>query len=100
MEAFNLPNNTRGVVITDIASGGPASRAGLQPMQGTRSGNGAMILSSMDIITAVNGTPILGIESLISFLAQKTQPGDTISMTILRNGTQTLQLSATLSARP
>jgi S1-C subfamily serine protease len=58
------------------------------------------VLSSADIITAVNGTPITSMESLISYLGSQTKPGDTVTLTVVRNGSQQLDLPVTLTARP
>jgi S1-C subfamily serine protease len=53
-----------------MASNGPAARAGIQ--QG-------------DTITSVNGTSITDAQGLLQFLS-KEKPGDTISVTLDRNG--------------
>lgn len=100
IEALSLPNDTRGVVIGDVAPGGPAARAGLQnPGQPTEI-DGQEVPTQVDIITAINGEPLTGIGSLISYLAKNTSPGDTVTLTVLRNGTETLQLDARLTPRP
>jgi serine protease Do len=66
-----------------VATGSPADKAGLQ---------------EKDIITAVNGTKIDQLHSLISLIDQH-QPGDKISLTILRGG-KTVHLTATLGTVP
>ncbi|HTB49241.1 MAG TPA: trypsin-like peptidase domain-containing protein [Verrucomicrobiae bacterium] len=66
-----------------VISGSPAANAGLQ---------------ENDIITAVNGTNIDQTHSLTSLLDQH-QPGDKITLTILR-GTKTLNVSVTLGTAP
>jgi S1-C subfamily serine protease len=101
MDAFNLPNNTRGVVITTVVPGSPADRAGIEPMgQLIQNDSGDEIPQSVDIITAINGTPITGIDSLIGYLAQQTQPGDAVTLTVLRDGQETIELTTTLTPRP
>jgi S1-C subfamily serine protease len=66
-----------GALVQQIASNGPAAKAGVQ--QG-------------DIITAVDGTSISSAEDLLTVLAQK-KPGDTISLKVNRNGsTLTMQV--------
>jgi S1-C subfamily serine protease len=101
MDAFNLPNNTRGVVITTVVPGSPADRAGLQQMgELVANDSGEEIPQTVDIITAINGTPITGIDSLIGYLAQQTQPGDQVTLTVLRNGQETIELTAQLTPRP
>ena len=101
IEALGLPNNTQGVVVSGITPGGPAARAGLQPLEVRQAANSGIVTpTQVDIITAVDGRPLSGMDALISYLAQQTQPGDTVMLTVLRNGEQTLTLSATLTPRP
>ncbi|MBK8029072.1 MAG: trypsin-like peptidase domain-containing protein [Chloroflexi bacterium] len=102
IEALNLPNNARGVVVTSADPAGPAGQAGLQnpPRSATIDENGVIQPTNVDIITALDGTPITGMSSLVSYLAAYTQPGQTVQMTIVRNGSEELTLPVTLGARP
>jgi len=102
IEALNLPNNARGVVVTSADPAGPAGQAGLQnpPRNATIDENGVIQPTNVDIITAMDGTPITGMSSLVSYLAAYTQPGQTVQMTIVRNGSEELTLPVTLGARP
>ncbi len=101
IEALKLPNNARGVVVETVEASGPAGQAGLKAAANLQTvENGVQVPSSVDIITAVNNTPVTSMESLISFLGSETKPGDTVTMTIVRNGTQQLDLPVTLTARP
>jgi 2-alkenal reductase len=99
IESLNLPNNARGVVVNQVTAGGPAAKAGLKDAVISQSNSGNA-LSSADIITAVNGTPIISMESLISYLGSQTKPGDTVTLTVVRDGSQQLDLPVTLTARP
>jgi S1-C subfamily serine protease len=101
IEALNLDNNQRGVVVSDVQSGSPAEDAGLQSAvveRGTRA-NPEGNIQSADIITAVDGVQVNGMGELISYLANHTQPGQQITMTVLRDG-QSLDLVVTLTSRP
>jgi S1-C subfamily serine protease len=98
IEALDLPNNTRGVVIGDVAEGAPADRAGLEGA--VFSNDGYNDLQSADIITAIDGQELFGIADLISYLASDTQPGDTVRLTVLRDGTEEVSLEVTLVPRP
>ncbi|HLV33693.1 MAG TPA: trypsin-like peptidase domain-containing protein [Spirillospora sp.] len=101
IEALDLPNNTRGVVVRDVAPGGPGARAGLQSPGGeTVEVSGSEVPTEIDIITAINGEPLNGIGSLISYLARETEPGDTVTLSVLRNGTERLELTVRLTPRP
>jgi len=100
IEAMKLPNNARGVVVNEVTAGGPAAAAGLKSAGNPTTVDGVDVPTSADIITAVNGTPVTGMEALISYLGSQTKPGDTVTMTVVRNGTQQIDLPVTLSARP
>jgi S1-C subfamily serine protease len=96
IDALNLPNNLRGVVVTSVTPGGPAEAAGIRPP--TESGRGNR-LASADIITAIDGQPVTGMSSLVSYLAGNTVPGQTVNLTVYRDG-QHIDLPVTLSVRP
>jgi S1-C subfamily serine protease len=66
-----------------VIDGGPADKAGVQPG---------------DIITQVNGTNINQTTSLVSLL-DKHKVGDSVSLTIVRDG-KTITKSVTLEAAP
>ena len=100
IEALGLPNNARGVVVNEATAGGPAAQAGLRSASNPTAIDGIPVATSVDIITAVNGTPVTSMESLISYLGSETKPGDTVTLTVVRNGSQQLDLPVTLSARP
>ncbi|MDQ7025288.1 MAG: trypsin-like peptidase domain-containing protein [Anaerolineae bacterium] len=85
---FNLPNNIRGVVVDFVQRGAPADIAGLQSMTDT----------SVDVITAINGQPVSNFDVLIGYLYINTNPGDTITLTVYRNG-QVLELPVTVVSR-
>jgi S1-C subfamily serine protease len=70
-----------GVTVDQIVSGSAADRAGLQPG---------------DIITAINGNQVQDMSTLTEQLAA-FQPGDTVTLTITRNGQQH-QIDVTLQA--
>jgi 2-alkenal reductase len=100
IEALNLPNNARGVVVSGVEAGGPAARAGLRNAGGVRQVDGFEVFTRVDIITAINGTPITGMPALIAYLASETRPGDTVTMTVVRDGQQVIELPVTLAPRP
>lgn len=99
MSALNLPNNLRGVIVSDVSAQGPAGQAGLQAPSSTRVINGERVPTSADIITAIDGQPVTGMSSLVSYLASKTSPGQTINLTVWRDG-QEINIPVTLGERP
>jgi 2-alkenal reductase len=100
IEQFSLPNNMRGVVVNEVVTPGPAASAGLRNADLLTRRDGQQVPTQVDIITAINGQPLRGMNDLISYLAQNTQPGDTVTLNVLRNGRETLDVSVTLGERP
>ncbi|HTI39884.1 MAG TPA: DegQ family serine endoprotease [Vicinamibacterales bacterium] len=76
--AMNLPS-VQGAVVSDVDSGSPAAKAGLQ--QG-------------DVITQINGKPVADSNELRNIVAG-TRPGSTVSLQLLRHG-KTENVQATL----
>jgi S1-C subfamily serine protease len=72
MEVLDLPDNLRGVVVDMVLRGDAAERGGLR--------------ANSDVITAVDGVPVMGVSSLIGYLAAYTLPGDAVRLTIFRGG--------------
>jgi 2-alkenal reductase len=100
MEALNLPNNARGVLVGQVLTGSPADRGGLRSAGDLREIDGVRVYGSADLITAIDGVPLTGMPSLISYLAGETVPGQTVTLTVVRDGNQQVDLSVTLAARP
>jgi S1-C subfamily serine protease len=90
---------TYGWLIAEVTSGGPADEADLQG--GTRlvSIAGQSVTIGGDIIIAINGTRIKGIDDLSTFLEEHTLPDETIDVTIVRDD-QPIALTLKLDARP
>lgn len=99
IETLGLPNNTRGVVVQGVEPAGPAARAGLRDAGNVVVVDGFEVPQSVDIITAIDGQMITGFNQLIAYLASNTQPGQTVTLTVLREG-QSIQLPLTLGERP
>lgn len=98
-QAMNLPANLRGVMVVQVTRGGPAAKAGLQGATGAINTPFGQQALGGDIITAINGTPINSMTDLVGYLNDFTQPGDTITITIVR-GSQTGDVQVTLMERP
>lgn len=99
IEGLKIPNNTRGVVVSRVEQGGPAAQAGLRSAARPTEINGESVPTSADIITAIDGINITDMSGLVSYLAINTEPGQTINLTVLRDGQQ-INIPVTLSARP
>jgi 2-alkenal reductase len=98
VEAMGLPVD-RGVYIAAVESGGPSDQAGLRGSSGTETINGRQIEVGGDVIIAIDGQPINTFEDMLVYLALNTEPGQEITITIVRDG-QTMDVPVTLEERP
>lgn len=95
---YDVPT-TRGVLIQEVPPDGPAARAGLRGGQREVQVRGARILLGGDIITAIDGHPVASFDELVSYLVNHTEVGQTVTLTILRDGRE-MQVLVTLGERP
>ena len=75
-----------GVALVQVAPGGPAARAGLQAYARKRDGN----IVPGDVITAINDEPVANLDDMLTVL-EKHQPGDSLSLSLWRNGAKRKQ---------
>jgi S1-C subfamily serine protease len=92
-------NVTYGWLIAQVTSGGPAAEANLQGGTQQATIAGQTLTIGGDIIIALNGTRITGIDNLSTFMEEHTLPDQTIDVTIIRNG-QTMTLPLMIGTRP
>ncbi len=90
-ELYGL-SQTTGAYLLSLAPGGPASESGLVGAD-PNTGRGG------DLIIAIDGQPIRNFEALNQYLVFNTQAGQTINITVLRNGEQ-INVPLILGARP
>jgi serine protease Do len=98
-KAMNLNSDQRGALVEDVTSGGPADKAGLKASADQVSINGTNVNVGGDVITAIDGQPVNGMDDLIAYLTNSTEVGQKITLTVLRDGSQTT-VDITLEARP
>ena len=90
---------TYGWLIAQVTSGGPADKAGLQGgTEQVRIGEEIVVIGG-DIIIAINGTRITGIDDLSAYLEEYTLPGQTVDLTVVRDN-ETITVSLELGSRP
>jgi len=88
-----------GVLVIEVVPGSPADQAGIRGGdQIVRLGN-ALIPLGGDIITAINGGPVADFQGLTVYLETQTQVGDTVEVTIIRDGEEQ-NVQVTLAERP
>lgn len=90
-----LARNFKGIFVNSIVSDGPADKAGVQgsTIDKYSKTNGG------DIITAIDGHPVVRIEDLISYIEEHKFVDNNVILTVYRDG-QSLDLKATLQGRP
>ena len=90
-----LERNFQGVIVDTIVKDSPADKAGINGsitnQYGERLGG--------DIITAVDGNPVIRMEDLISHLETEKSIGQNMTLTIYRDG-NTLEKQITVGQRP
>jgi 2-alkenal reductase len=94
---MNLSGDQQGVLIEQVQQGSPADQAGLRGSFKPVTVDGQEMLVGGDVITAVDGQAITAMNDLSAALAQ-TQPGQTVTLTILRDG-QEQQVQVTLGGQ-
>ncbi len=94
-QALGLPQVT-GAYVTEVTPGSPAAAAGIRASGLSDVGE---LAPGGDLIIAVDGQPIGNADDLISYLVFHTEVGQTITLTVIRDGTQ-LDVPLTLGQRP
>lgn len=89
------PDNLNGVLVTQIDKDSPAHKAGINASIINQFGN----ITGGDIITAVDGNPIIEADEFSTYVREHKQVDDNITLTVYRNG-DFLRLNATLEASP
>jgi S1-C subfamily serine protease len=91
----------KGVYVTVVSSGSPADDAGVIGAfaSADEAGASADLVPGGDVIVAVDGEEVAGIEDLAGYLAENKQPGDSVELTVLRDG-ETITLTAELAEWP
>jgi serine protease Do len=93
----DLPE-ARGVYVANVVDGGPADGV-LRGADGETTVEGATVPTGGDTIVALDDTPVAESADLAQYLALETRPGDTIAITVVRDGAEET-IDVTLGARP
>jgi len=75
-----------GVLLAQVDRGSPAELAGLRGGNRRVSIGNTIVTTGGDLILAVDGHKVRQLEDITSYLDQERQVGDTVRLTILRNG--------------
>jgi S1-C subfamily serine protease len=96
IEALGLPTYT-GAYVVAVVPGGPADDAGVKA--GDTPTRFESLNAGGDLITAFDGNPVSTFDELLSYLLTNKSPGDTVILTVLRDG-QPVDITVTLGERP
>ena len=99
-ELMDLPEGAKGALVISVAQDSPADKAGLRGSDKTLSVAGQSFPFGGDVITAIDGQPVEGIEDVIIYLVEKTRPGDEVTLDVIRANGDTAQITVTLGSRP
>jgi S1-C subfamily serine protease len=98
-EAMGLSRNTRGTLVVFVNGTGPAAEAGILGSTDTVVINGVPFDIGGDIIIGVEGLTLDSFYELQVYLTRNTKPGETVTLTIIRNG-EIRDVELTLGSRP
>lgn len=98
VKALNLPVR-QGALVLEVAAGSPADKAGLRGSERVIRVQGEELATGGDVIIGIDGTPVRGMDQLISYLVRKTQPGQQVTLTLIRDGKE-MKVPVTLGKRP
>jgi S1-C subfamily serine protease len=91
-----------GVYLTLVSPGSPAEDAGLIGAfanEDAAAASGDAVPPGGDVITAADGEEMNGIEDLAGYLSDNKAPGDTVELTVVRDGEE-ITVTATLGEWP
>jgi len=92
--------STSGAYVTNVFSGGPADKAGIQAGTTPLDLAGYTGLNKGgDLIIAIDGQPVVTFYDMIRYLALYKSPGDTVTLTVMR-GDQKVDVPVVLGKRP
>jgi S1-C subfamily serine protease len=98
-EEIDLPRDQRGVLVVDVTPDSPAEAAGLIGSDRLVSIDDQEIRLGGDVIIQIGSQPTRDFEDLTAYLARHTEAGQTVSLTVLRDGRE-VSLDLTLGVRP
>jgi S1-C subfamily serine protease len=89
-----------GVLISTVTPESPADKAGLRGGNDVVVVRGREVCFGGDIIVAVNESPIRTMDELVAYLVTNNAPGDVVTMRVIRNRDEVLDIEVALEARP
>ena len=97
---LDLPGGTHGVVISSVAEGGPAARAGLRGGSRIARLEGLSLPVGGDVVVSVDGAAVASMDDLMAYLTLNTDPGDAVTLEVIRSNGRSADIKVTLGQRP
>lgn len=98
-QAMNLDTQQKGALVIEVTPNGPADKAGIQGSAKSVTIQGQQTNVGGDVIIAIDGQPVKSFDDLASYLYTNTEVGQTVTLTVLRQGQQK-QIEVTLGSVP
>jgi S1-C subfamily serine protease len=96
-QVLGLPVDVQGAYVISVPEDGPAAAAGI--LGGTKQSQITDLPLGGDLIIAVDNQPVRNFSDLLSYLVENKYPGDSMSVTLLREG-QEMTVNVVLTERP
>lgn len=97
-EEMGLENAT-GFLVASVQDGSPAQQAGLQAGDRNATIRGNEVPVGGDVVVGIDGEPVRQLADVLAYLATEVSVGDTIELTIIRDGDK-MTVPLTLESRP
>ena len=98
-ELMDLPEHTNGILVIAASEDGPAQQADLRGSDRTVESEGIEYPVGGDVIVSINDFPTNEMDELISYLIDKTRPGDEVALEVIRDG-ERQSIKVNLGTRP
>ena len=98
-ELMGLPRDTRGALVMEVIEDSPAALGGLRASDRMEVVAGRPTPLGGDVIVSIDGSPVNGIDDVISYLVTRARPGQKITLEVLRDSGRA-ELEVTLGVRP
>jgi S1-C subfamily serine protease len=95
-EELKLPQSS-GVYVVGVTTGGPSDKAGIKA--DSAAANATKFVGDGDLVVAIDGHETRVFDDLMSYLVNHTRPGQTVTLTLYRNGKK-MDVPVTLGERP
>ena len=97
--SLGLPVELRGALVDVMVEDGPAARAGLLACTQRINVAGQELPRGGDILLSIDDQPIFAHEDVLSYLALRTEVGQTVRLSVLRDG-EVIDVLVTVEAQP